>query len=190
MDFAINGLGEFTNTVQGTNYTGVVPTQTPSTVSAKPSTTVGALITLRYTKSRWVGLEANFDYARYTETFSSPAFVNFFQPLTPQVNADEYSFGYLVHPGTFYGIHTFASAGSGSIAFNPTKGGGEGLPHQARQVYYWEGGGEAPLFGSNFGVRVQFRQQYYLAPDFEENYLLIKKHALTTQPGFGFYLHF
>jgi len=189
-DFAISGTGEFTRQVQGMNFNGTVATQTPSLVSAKPSNTLGTLVTLRYTKSRWVGLEANFGYARYTEAFSSPSFINFTQPLTPQVNADEYSFGWVVHPGKLFGIQTFVSAGSGTIAFRPTKGGGEGLPEQGRQVYYWDGGLEAPLFDSHFGVRAQFRQQYYLAPDFEENYLRIKQRTLTTQPSFGFYLHF
>ena len=190
MDFAINGLGQFTTQVQGMNFNGVVPTQTPTIVTEKPGNTAGALITLRYTKSRWVGFEANYGYARYREAFASSAFTSLPVPITPQVNANEYSFGWVVHPGTVFGVQTFVSAGSGTIAFRPTKGGGEGLPEQGRQVYYWDGGAELPLFQSHFGLRLQFRQQLFLAPDFEENYLRIKKRALTTQPGFGFYVHF
>jgi opacity protein-like surface antigen len=182
IDFAISGDGMFTTTATGTNYSGTTPTQTPIQLSVKPSNTLGALVTLRYTKSPWVGLEGNFGYARYTENYT--AFV------VPQTNADEYSFGYVVHPGTLFGLKTFASAGSGSIAFRPTNGGGLRLPNQARQVYYYDIGVENTLFNSNFGLRLQFRQSLYLAPDFGQNYLTIKQHVISTEPAFGFYYHF
>lgn len=182
LDFGIVAAGSFTSAVTGTNFSGTTATQTPITLTEQPSNTVGALATIRYSKSPWVGLEFNYGYTRYTEAFS--AFV------TPQTNANEYSFGYLVHPGTLLGIQTFASAGSGTLAFRPTRGGGEGLPEQARQVYYWQAGGESLLFDSNFGLRASFRQELFLAPDFEENYLRIKKRAITTSPTVGFYYHF
>ncbi len=182
LDFGISAEGETTTTATGLNYSGIPAVQTPIQLSVQPSNTVGVLTTLRYTKSRWVGFEGNFGYFRYTEAFS--AFV------VPQTNADEYTLGYVVHPGTLFGFKTFVDGGSGSIAFRPTTGGGLGLPKQAREVYYYSAGGENTLFGSNFGLRISFRQSIYLAPDFEENYLRIKKRVLTTEPTLGFTYHF
>ena len=42
----------------------------------------------------------------------------------------------------------------------------------------------------HFGVRGMFRQQFYLAPDFYQNYLYTGQRSWTIQPGFGFYLHY
>jgi opacity protein-like surface antigen len=182
IDFGLSAQGETTTNATGLNFSGITPVQTPMQLSVQPSNTVGVLTTLRYTRSRWVGFEGNFGYARYTEAFS--AFV------VPQTNADEYTLGYVVHPGKLFGLDTFVSGGSGSIAFRPTTGGGLNLPKQARQVYYYSAGVETPILGSSFGFRVAFRQGIYLAPDFEENYLRIKKRVLTTEPTIGFTYHF
>ncbi len=189
IDFGISAVGALTSSATGTNFSGTTATQTPITLTEKPSTTVGAVINLRYIKSPWIGLEYNYNYARYTESFTSTV-ASCTPCITPQTNATEYSFGWVVHPGSFAGLDTFLSAGSGAVAFRPTRGGGEGLPEQARQIYYWQGGVEKLLFDSNFGMRVSFRQTMFLAPDFEENYLRIKQRAITTEPTIGFYYHF
>ena len=73
VDLGISGSGEFTRAVSGpivptgaANYN-IVTTQTASK-------TLGALANIRYTPRPWVGLEFNYGWARYTETFSpSPA---------------------------------------------------------------------------------------------------------------------
>ena len=42
----------------------------------------------------------------------------------------------------------------------------------------------------DFGVRLGFRQAFFLAPDFGQNYLKIKKLTSTFEPTIGFYYHF
>ncbi len=177
LDFSINGIGEFTKGVQGTNYQGVALTQ-------NASSTLGALATLRYTKSHLVGFEGNYTYARYTENYSG------YIQGGAQTQASEYSLGYVAHGPSLLGLQSFASAGAGSIDFKPTAGGGQGLPERARLAYYYAVGLEEPLFSPHFGVRVQFRQVFFKAPDFDQNYLTLNKRTFTTEPGFGFYLHF
>ena len=177
LDFAISGVGEFTKNVQGTNYQGVNLTQ-------EASNTLGALGTIRYTKSALVGAELNYGYARYTENYSS------YISGGAQTNVSEYTVGYVVHGPDLIGFRSFASGGLGSLAFTPTSGGGQGLPERARLAYYYDVGLEEPLFSSHFGVRAQFRQIFFKAPDFDQNYLAINKRTFTTEPGIGFYLHF
>ena len=200
VDFGVSGVAVFTNTATGV----VIPalsTNTGSTLAQTPSNTVGALVTLRYTLKPYLGIEGNFGYARYTENFSTTksACVNTSpDPLHPsctdiniglQTNALEYTLGYLVHPPEVFGLKTFASVGLGSTAFRPTIGGGLGIPAQARMTYYYSGGVEKEL-SEHFGVRATFRQAFYLAPDFGQNYLTIKQRMITTEPGVGFYIHF
>jgi len=61
---------------------------------------------------------------------------------------------------------------------------------QYRATYYYNVGLQKELFNSNFGFRASFRETFYLAPDFGQNYLTILKHATTLQPMAGFYLRF
>jgi outer membrane protein W len=168
------------------NGTAVIDT-VPTAVNLHPGNTVGPLVTIRYTVSPYVGLEFNYGYARYTQTFTPFG-------STPvggvQQNTAEYTFGYVVHPRyDFHGIKPYLSAGLGTLDFRPTPGGGEGLLPQARATYYYNVGGDYML-NKHFGARVQFREQFFKAPDFETNYLTLQKRTTEFQPGFGFFYHF
>ena len=174
----------FTRDVSGTNYLGV-----PFTQSA--SNTLGALVTIRYTKSPYVGFEFNYGYARYTETYQNNG-VDQYIIGGVQTNSNEYTIGYVAHPPKqFFGIKPFLAGGFGAINFKPTTGGGQGLQHQGVAAYYYAVGGEQSVFSSeHFGIRAQIRQVFFTAPDFYQNYLTIQKHTSTFEPGFGFYLRF
>ena len=176
LDLGVSGVGQFTNSVTGTNYLGVSLTQ-------KPSTTLGALVTVRYTKSPLLGAEFNYGYARYTQNYSS------YIVGGAQTNANEYTVGYVAHTPRIFGFQTFVSGGGGTIEFKGTPGGGQGLPTQARAAYYYDAGIEDSLL-PHLGIRAQFRQVFFLAPDFGQNYLTIKQRQITTEPGIGIYLHF
>ena len=177
IDLGVSGMGEFTNSVTGTNYLGTKLTQ-------QPSNTLGALINIRYIKSPLLGLEFNYTYARYTQNFSS------YIVGGAQTNANEYSLGYIAHTPKILGVQTFVSAGAGSTQFKGTQGGGQGLPTQARMTYYYSAGVEQSVISPHFGIRAEFRQAFFLAPDFGQNYLTIKQRQISTEPAVGFYLHF
>src|SRR5579871_5302351 len=87
VDLGVSGVGEFTRDVSGTNYLGV-----PLTQSA--GNTFGALVTVRYTKSPWVGVEFNYGYSRYTQHYySNGAEAYLFGGV--QTNNSEYTLGYV-----------------------------------------------------------------------------------------------
>jgi hypothetical protein len=182
VDLGVTAIGQLTGDVSGTNSLGTLS----QTVTQKASTTVGVLVTLRYIKSPLVGFEGNYSQARYTENYSNYIIGG------AQTKASEYSLGYVAHtPGAFFGFKPFAAVGAGSLAFRPTAGGGQGLPTQARMVYYYNVGvDDDALFTSHFGVRVHLRQAFFKAPDFGQNYLTIQKRTSTLEPGIGFYLRF
>ena len=194
VDLAVSGVGEFTKSVRGTNYDGFTFTQ-------KPSNTLGALVTIRYTAKPLVGFELNYGYVRYTENFTNYA------PSLPVISAtgtmsgylqggaqtkgSEYSFGYVAHGPSLLGYRSFGSVGVGSLVFTPTPYGGQELPEQVRALYYYDVGLEGNVLGSqHFGVRAQFRQQFFTAPDFGQNYLQLRKSTFTTEPGIGLFLRF
>ncbi len=185
VDLGVVAVGVFNKSSNGTAIVNGAPTE----VNLSPGNTAGALVTLRYTGSPWVGVEANYSYARYTDTFTPFGT----QPVGGvQQNASEYTLGYVAHTRKeHFGVTPFASAGLGTTVFRPTPGGGLALPEQARATYYVSIGAETTVFGSpHFGIRAQYRQVFFKAPDFETNYLTIQKQTTTFEPGFGFFLRF
>jgi|UPI00047C5D9B opacity protein-like surface antigen len=192
IDLGISGIGSLTKDVSGINNLGVK-------IDQVPSSTLGALVTVRYTKSPYMGLEFNYTYARYTQKFRCNTGTQNF-PCTPgadiyfpggvQNNASEYSFGYVIHPPhEFFGAKPFISLGAGTTAFRPTTRGGQGLHSRARMTYFYAAGLEKELT-PHFALRAQFRQAFFKAPDFGENLLTIQQHTWTIEPGVGFVIHF
>ena len=182
VDFAISAAGLFSNTVSGTEQRDNTP------LTLHPSSTVGELATLRYTAKPYFGLEFNFSNARLTQNFTSQ---QNYLPGGVQTAMRELDFGYIVHPNWRpFGIQPFAGAGAGTTRFKPTTFGGEGLPEQYRATYFWTIGAEENFPDSHFGMRVAFRQLYYLGPDFLQNYLIMLKRVHTSDPTIGFFVRF
>jgi Outer membrane protein beta-barrel domain len=174
--------------VLGINSNGTAVINTvPTSINLDPSNTVGPLVTVRYTVKPLIGFEFNYGYARFTQNFTP--FGGTGETGGVQQNTSEYTFGYVAHFSPRHGITPFAGAGLGTLDFRPTPGGGEGLLPQARATYYYTVGGDYML-SEHFGARAQFREQFYLAPDFETNYLTIHAHTTTFEPGFGFFARF
>ncbi len=191
LDLGIQGVGMFNTTVTGPVYP--VASNTGQTLTQYGSNTFGALVTLRYIARPYVGFELNYGQGRYTENYTGNAAVvaTASSDFQVQTQAAEYSIGYVITPPhKLFGLQPYAALGSGAIAFRPTPHGGEGEPHKARQVYYYNVGVQQEYFSSHFGLRAGFRQDVFLDPDFGQNYLTIKKHASTYEPMVGFYLRY
>src|ERR1700679_1430179 len=90
VDLGLSGVGQFTRDASGVNYLGV-----PLTQSA--ANTLGALVTVRYTKSPFVGVEFNFGYSRFTQHYSNSEGEQYLFGGV-QANALEYTLGYVAHP--------------------------------------------------------------------------------------------
>jgi hypothetical protein len=185
IDLGILGVGVFN---KSSNGLATVNGQPNTPVNLNPGNTAGAVVTLRYVVSPFVGFEGNYGYSRYTDTFTPFGS----QPNGGvQQNANEYTFGYVVHTRKqYFGVTPFASGGAGTTVFRPTPGGGLALPEQARATYYFSVGAETTVLSPHFGIRAQYRQLFFKAPDFLTNYLTIQQHTTTYEPGVGFFLRF
>jgi hypothetical protein len=187
IDFAISGAGEITNTVSGLEQRDI-----NTTLTIKPSSTVGELVTLRYTAKPYFGLEFNFGNARFTQNYTYSPSLN--PPVLAggsQAAAREMTFGYVAHPRARpFGLQPFLGLGGGTIRFKPTTFGGQGLPQQYRAAYYYTVGVDGNFPNSHFGMRVGFRQLIYIAPDFLQNYLTITRRVRTSEPTIGLFVRF
>ena len=193
LDLGVSGTAFFTKDVTGTVSSNTLPTSYNVTQSA--STSAGALVTIRGQKSPYKGAEFNYGYGRMTEGYTccnqDSANGTLVGPFQSQVTANEFTLGYVARPPhPIFGFQPYVSVGAGTMEFKPTRNGGQGLQVQARAAYYYSVGGESLIVGDTLGVRFGVRQLFYLAPDFGQNYLTIKKTTFTTEPQIGLYLHF
>ena len=185
IDFGVLGVGVINKSSNGFATVNGHPN---TAVNLNPSNTAGAVLSLRYTAKPLFGLEFNYGYARYNDLFTPFGS----QPNGGvQQNASEYTFGYVVHSKKqYFGWTPFASGGAGTTVFRPTPGGGLALPEQARATYYFSVGAETTVLSPHFGIRAQYRQVFFKAPDFLTNYLTIQQHTTSYEPGFGFFFRF
>ncbi len=188
LDLGILGSGFLNSDSSGT----AIADGQSTLVRLHPSSTVAPLITIRYTKSPLVGIEFNYSYARYTNTFTPCGALT-----TPpsvcgiQQNRSGYTFGYVAHTRKqYYGVTPFAAVGAGTYEFSPTAQGGLSYLPQARATYYYSIGAETTVLSPHFGLRAQFRQSFFKAPDFETNYLTIQQRTSSIEPAIGIFLHF
>ncbi len=193
-DLGILATGEFSSSVTGTPQNNTATNS--GTLTQSGSSTVGAMATIRAIKSPYIGGEFNFRYDRASQNFNfaypntSTLPSNYVPSFVSQNTANEYTVGYIATPPhQLFGAQPFVGGGGGTVEFKPTKNGGDNLPVQARAAYYYTAGLQKPVYGS-FGVRLGFRQLFYLAPDFGQNYLTIKKLTSSYEPTVGVYYHF
>lgn len=185
VDLGIVGHGVLNQSSTGTVKNS---TQPSSTITINPGNTAGVLVTVRYTIKPLIGFEFNYDYARYNQKFTGVSGTS--GVLGIQNNAKEYTFGYVAHLHPISGFTPFVGGGAGTTAFRPTTQGGQGLLSQARATYYYSVGAENNFGSQHFGLRAQFRQKFFLAPDYGQNYLTILKRTSSIEPGIGFYIRF
>ncbi len=205
LDLGVSVIEVVTGNTSGTSYANSTPKPAEAqTLNTDATNGTGGLVQLRYTKSPLLGAEFNYSFARYTTNFNPASPSNGLCSVTNrppcvvvpggvQANANEATVGYVAHGPelTSFGLKPFGAVGAGSTVFTPTlNGGGQGFYKQARLTYYYALGVEAPLLTSHFGLRAQFRQSFYLLPDFTANFLTIKQRTSSLEPSFGFYLHY
>ncbi len=194
LDLSVQGAGIFTHTVSGTIISGLSAPNQGENMTEIASSTLGALVTVRFPAKPYFGLEFNYSYSRFTENFEGPAVTSFLPVGTTdypvQADVSEYTLGYLVEiPYTIDGLQPIFSAGLGTTAFKPTPLGGEEEQEKARMTYYYSAGVQKSL-SPHFGLRLGFRQLFYLAPDFGQNYLVMLQHTTTYEPTAGFYIRY
>jgi hypothetical protein len=191
LDLSINGVGIYNRTATGNVIDEAGISDAGLALSQFGSNTAGVLVSLHYIAKPYFGLEFNYGYARYTENYQGAALAyatgnSLFQV---QTKVNEYTFGYIATPPhPIFGFQPFVSVGFGPTGFTPTPNGGQELPEKARATYYYSLGLQKDY--GHFGLRAGFRETFFLAPDFGQNYLTIKQRTTAYEPMVGFYFRY
>jgi hypothetical protein len=170
-DIGVSGLYEFTQSTSGNG------------ISDRTSKSAGGAATFRHSYHWWLGYEASYQYARFTDYYSG-------QPFGIQHNMHEFGGSYYVHGVTALGIQPFAIAGVSAVVFSPSLNGGQNASWQARPGVNFGAGINYPLLTSHFGLRFEYRGVYYKTPDFGLQELTTNTYRLTSEPMAGIYIKF
>jgi hypothetical protein len=176
-DIGGSAIGQFTTPVTINN---------PAIVQ-NTSDTFGGEFTLRDHPVAWAGIELNYAYTEFNETYSftgnginSTSYTN-----KIRTDAHEATAGYLFHPH-FRKLQPFVTIGGGSIDFVAQPVGHD----QWRGTGLVELGFDIPTSNPHMGFRVQGRSLIYRAPNFSQPLLASKSWVVTDEPSFGAWYRF
>jgi opacity protein-like surface antigen len=178
-DVSVSALGEFNNSTSGNG-----------TVQSSPNSG-GGMVGVRHVFNPLVGLEFNFAVEGSKQSLAPEAGSCGFRcnnpPITVNGTGIEFTANYVVS-GRFRNLRPFAEAGLGFRFTNPT-GSIIGLNSLSRPV--WVGAGGADWnFTSRLGVRLQYRVDFYKAPDVYLGYSPTGAFAVTQEPMIGVFYRF
>jgi hypothetical protein len=175
LDGAVNVFGQFSGTSNGNG------------IQDKPTSSIGALASVRQSLHPWLGWEINYGYTRFAERYKATPFGE-----NVQNNLHEVSVAYLVQGPTIpiLGLQPFGTVGTGALIFLPTTTGGQKFSQQLRVPLLYELGVNYPLFTSHLGLRLQYRGLLYKTPDFGASQLTTNARRQTGEPTVGAFLRF
>ncbi len=177
-DIGGSAIGQFTTPLTVTN----------PNVLQNTSNTFGGEFTLRDHPVAWAGIELNYAYTEFNETYSSPgnAIVNgpYYQKV--RTDAHEATAAYLFHPH-FRKLQPFIAIGGGAMDFDPQVPRGK---NQWRSAGLVEVGFDIPTSNPHMGFRIQGRSLIYRAPNFYQPAFASKSWVSTEEPSFGAWYRF
>lgn len=178
-DLSVSALGALNSSTSGNG-----------TLQSSPNTG-GGMVGLRHIFNPLLGVELNFAVqGSKQELAPDPNTCGFRcnnQPVTLSGNAFEFTANYVVSK-KYGNLRPFGEAGLGFFYSNPT-GSLIGQNSMSRPV--WVGGGGADWsLAPRLGVRLQYRVNFYKAPDVFRGYSPTGAYAHTQEPMLGVFYRF
>jgi hypothetical protein len=153
----------------------------------KPTNSYGGMVEGRYIKSTFLGAEVTYSYNAADQSLAPTSDCGFFcnnQPRTVPTKQNEASVDWVVSK-KLGNLRPFAVAGFGFM-INIGSGNGYALNTAIRPTYI-AGGGTDWGFSPRFGLRLQFRDNFYKAPNVTFAYPTTGKFTQTAEPMIGVY---
>jgi hypothetical protein len=177
-DVALSVFAQYTNKTNG-NF-----------LRLDTTSSAGIMLAYRQSPRWWAGYEINYGGSRYSDIYNKGEY-----RVDHAVN--EITAAYLMKtPQAYKGVRPFIGFGTGVIIFSPSSYGGLLVPSgssspatQTLPVFVFSLGGDH-TFGDHLGVRVQYRDDLYKAPNFKEVSLDAHKLRNTSEPAVGVYYRF
>jgi len=175
-EVSVQGTGFFTKNSQGNG------------VQNHAEDTGGFLGGYRYNINRWLAAEANYGYARNTQSYFGSTLASV------QSNVHQITGSAVVKMPGFRRIPRFqpyALAGGGALVFDPTWKAGTfaGVTRQTRGTFLY-GGGADYVFNGHWSLRAELRSLVYKAPSFNLANLNTDHWTQVTQPSAGIVFRF
>ena len=146
----------------------------------------GVLVGYSYQLKPRFGIEANYGYARNTQSYSTAG-----GQTAVDTNVHEAMAGLILRiPVSVPRVRPYVLGRSGVLIFDPIdKSATSGPQRQTRMAFVYGGGADFNLT-SNFGVRAEYRGLIYKTPDFSVESLNLDKFTHLAQPSVGFFFRF
>lgn len=147
----------------------------------------GFNIGYRYHFAPWVAAEANYDYGRIANKYTSGG-----ASLNVQSQIHGITGNVVVGPRNATGLRPFALAGGGVLIFSPTNNAGGFVPGNSRQTRGVFDFGAGLDFGLThmIALRIEYRGFVYKVPDFGLATLHTDKTTLSSVPSAGVIISF
>jgi opacity protein-like surface antigen len=174
-DVGVSIFAQYTNKTNG-NF-----------IRLDPTSSGGGMLSYRQSPRWWFGYEANYAYNKYSDSYNKGAY-------RVDHGVSELTAAYLVKHRVYHGIEGFFSIGTGAIIFKPSTYGGilvtSGTPATQAVPTFVASLGVQYAFKEHWGVRVQYRDIEYKAPNFK--LVALDAHSLrsSAEPAFGVYYRF
>jgi opacity protein-like surface antigen len=175
---AQEGRHEFT--VQGSGF--FTKETTNSGITNSPTYSGGFLAGYRYNLTKWIGVEADYDYFRSSQKYFKTAGLTYVPTNTHAVTGSA-----VIKFPVSKVFKPYALVGGGEIFFNPRDS--VALDKQARGTFVYGGGVDVPLM-KHIALRGQYRGFVYKVPDFKKSQMNLDSFTHTAVPSLGFVFTF
>lgn len=154
-----------------------------------PSNSIGGMLELRHIQNPFIGYEVTYSYNRNNQTYApvsgSCGFFCSYGTLAQTAYQNEVGLDWVLS-AKLGSLRPFAVAGIGFMITTPATYGYD-LNTIVRPAYIYGGG--VDWGGDRFGIRLQFRDNVYKAPDISGAYATTGAFTHTAEPMAGIYLH-
>lgn len=181
------GRAIFPLDISGSFYKTFSTSTSGNGTAQSPVDSYGGLVGVRYTPGPWKGAEVNYSFNKLDQSYSviqgSCGFQCENAPITIPNLQSEVSVNY-VASRRMGRVTAFAEPGF-AFVINYSTGNAYAINTVVRPGYLADAG--ADFGGPRFGIRVQFRDTFYKAPNLEFPYAPTGKFTQTAEPMAGVY---
>jgi hypothetical protein len=188
---ALGGLQVFgqQTDASGSFFRTMKASSTGSDTQQTPTDSYGGVAGVRQIRSPLVGYEMNFSFNPEDQTFSPAAGACglLCRNTTTQLKVHDIEIaGDWIASANFGAFRPFVLGGLGVMVFAPSNGALD--TNTVARVAYIGGGGADIRLQPRFGLRLQYRESFYKAPDLLPVYPSTGKYTQTGEPMAGVYI--
>ena len=175
-DVAVSVFAQYTNRSNG------------NSIRLDTTSSGGGMLSYRQSPRWWFGYEINYGVTKYTDSYQKGAY-------RVAHTTNEFTGAYLIKSPRYRGVQGFLTVGGGVIVHSPNSYGGPiafvpGTPSTEANAMFTFSAGVQRDFTEHLGLRLQYRDDTYKAPDFGQVPLDLHRLRSSTEPSAGVYYRF